>query len=73
MPKPLPKFGTYGRLPMTNPPEHDDWEAATWEGTELDHLRTWIRMTMIEKVDWLDRMQQTVTAMHPEGVADPTQ
>ena len=40
----------------TRPPKDDPWFQATWEGAELATLMHGARMTMAEKLAWLDSM-----------------
>jgi hypothetical protein len=44
----------------------DPWSQATWEGAELATLMQGARMTMAEKLAWLERMTEPGTPEPPE-------
>ena len=52
-PEPAPDSKADARNP---PPKDDPWFQATWEGAELATLMHGARMTMAEKLAWLDSM-----------------
>jgi len=37
--------------------EMDNWQSATWEGSEREQLRRWRKLTLTEKLQTLEQMQ----------------
>ena len=48
----------------TQPPERDPWESATFEGAARANLLAEARMTMAEKLAWLEEMGRLARRLH---------
>ena len=48
---------------MKNPDDDIDWSLTTWEGARREQLRRWLRLSVRERLEAVDRMGRTAEAL----------
>jgi hypothetical protein len=59
---------------VTNPDDDIDWALTTWEGARREQLRRWLRLSVRERLEAVDRMGRTaeeLARLHKAPAAEP--